>query len=337
MSVDNVTSIDVAKLAGVSQSAVSRAFSKDGSVSSKTAEKVKSAAEKLGYQPNALARSLITGQSKIIGLVVAYLDNHFYPIAIEKLSNAFQAEGYHLLIFMAEKTAGNIDNVVQEILSYQVDGIILASVALSSDLSRKCEAAGVPIVLFNRGQDDENINSITSDNYAGGAKVAQYLLDTGHERIAYIAGWEGASTQRDREAGFIETLRASGQQLFAREKGNYISEDTKAATRALLDQPVRPDAIFVANDHMACLAMDVIRFEYGLKIPEDMSVVGYDDVPHAAWPTYDLTTVRQPANQMANQTVQVMRDRISNKNMPAKHIKIDGPLIIRGSSRAIKI
>lgn len=336
MGIEKITSIDVAKLAGVSQSAVSRAFSKDASVSHKTAEKVRLAADKLGYQPNALARSLITGETKIIGLVVAYLDNYFYPLAIEKLSNAFQKQGYHLLIFMAEKTAGNIDHVVQEILSYQVDGIILASIALSSDLSQQCEAAGVPIVLFNRAQTDESITAVTSDNKAGGAKIARYLLETNHERIAYIAGWEGASTQRDREAGFVQTLEAAGHQLYARDIGNFLNEDTQAATRALLSLNPLPDAIFAANDHMACVALDVIRYEFGLSVPDDLSVVGYDDVPHAAWPTYDLTTVRQPANQLTQHVVETMLQKIKGEDTPTSQIKIDGPLIVRGSSRALK-
>lgn len=333
MSIEKVTSIDVAKLAGVSQSAVSRAFSKDASVSNKTAEKVRKAADELGYKPNALARSLITGKSKIIGLVVAYLDNHFYPIAIEKLSTEFQKQGYHLLIFMAEKTAGNVDHVVEEILSYQVDAIILASVALSSDLTQQCMAADVPIVLFNRAHDDETITAVTSDNYAGGAKVADYLLQTNHKRIAYIAGWEGASTQRDREAGFVDALHAAGKTLYAREIGNYIKEDAQAAARALCALSPLPDAIFVANDHMACVALDVIRFEFGLSVPKDISVVGYDDVPHAAWPAYDLTTVRQPANQMVQCTVEAVLDKITGKDRPTSQIKIDGPLLIRGSSR----
>ena len=332
MGIEKVTSIDVAKLAGVSQSAVSRAFSEDASVSNKTAEKVRKAADALGYKPNALARSLITGKSKIIGLVVSHLDNHFYPVAIEKLSTEFQNQGYHLLIFMAEKTAGNIDHVVQEILSYQVDGIILASVALSSDLSRQCAAAGVPIVLFNRAQDDENITSVTSDNYAGGQKVAEYLLQLGHKNIAYIAGWEGASTQRDREAGFVDALTMAGHALYAREVGNYLTEDAQVATRALCTLDPLPDALFVANDQMACIALDVIRYEFGLSVPADIAVVGYDDVPHAAWPAYNLTTVRQPANQMIHHTVQVMLDKITGNDTKAKQIRIDGPLIIRGTS-----
>ena len=146
MSKESITSIDVAKAAGVSQSAVSRYYTPGASVSKKTAEKVKVASDLLGYRPNVLARSLITGKSRIIGLVGAYLDNYFYPEAVEKISNTLQLEGYHVLVFMASKTAGDIDKVLSEILDYQVDGIIVASVAMSSSLATRCQEAGIPVV-----------------------------------------------------------------------------------------------------------------------------------------------------------------------------------------------
>ena len=147
MAGEKVTATQVAERAGVSQSAVSRVFTPGASVSRKTAEKVRKVAEEMGYRPNVLARSLITGRSRIIGVVVAYFENQFYPDAVEKLSNALQREGYHVLIFMASQTAGNIDGVLDEIIDYQVDGLIMASVAMSSELAERCEAAGIPVGL----------------------------------------------------------------------------------------------------------------------------------------------------------------------------------------------
>ena len=149
-----VTSLDVAEKAGVSRSAVSRVFTPGASVSKRTAEKVRSAAAALGYRPNVLARSLNTGRSRIVGLVVAYLQNQFYPEAIEKLSKALQAEGYHMLVFMASNDHAATQSVIDELLDYQVDAIIAASVGLSNDLTRRCEGLGIPLVLFNRHQND---------------------------------------------------------------------------------------------------------------------------------------------------------------------------------------
>jgi DNA-binding LacI/PurR family transcriptional regulator len=332
MARETVTSVDVARRAGVSQSAVSRVFTPGASVSRKTADKVRKAARDLGYRPNVLARSLITGRTKIIGLVVAYLDNYFYPDVLEKLSTALQGEGYHVLIFMASQTAGNIDDVLQEILDYQVDGIILASVAMSSDLATRCQAEGIPVVLFNRSQDDDRLSAITSDNHAGGLKIAEFLLASGHRRIGYIAGWEGASTQRDREAGFVEGLANAGRSIDVRKVGNYLFDQAGVAARAMFAGDDRPDAVFVANDHMAFAVMDVIRSELGLAVPADVSVVGYDDVPIAAWPAYDLTTVRQSANAMVGETVKTLLAQIGGDVAPSR-ITIDGPLITRGSAQ----
>ena len=336
MAYDKVTSLEVAKRAGVSQSAVSRVFTPGASASTKTAEKVRKAATELGYRPNALARSLITGKSRIIGLVVAYLENQFYPEALEKLSNALQEKGYHVLIFMTSQTAVNIDTVLQEIIDYQVDGIVLASVAMSSDLAEQCQMAGVPVVLFNRSQDDDRLSSVTSDNISGGRKIAEFLIAGGHKKIGHITGWEGASTQRDREIGLLEGLKSAGMSLFVRKVGNFQMATAQEATREMFDVPERPDAVFVANDHMAIAVMDVLRSELKIDVPGEVSVVAYDDVPAAAWLAYDLTTVRQRANQMVAETVSILMDQIETGVQQPKRLAIDGPLIVRGSARVPK-
>jgi DNA-binding LacI/PurR family transcriptional regulator len=212
----------------------------------------------------------------------------------------------------------------------------MASVALSSEVGSRCQAAGVPVVLFNRSQDMDEISSITSNNFEGGRKAARLLIDLAHEKIGYIAGWEGASTQRDREAGFEKEILDSGLTVFSRKVGNFRAEKTKIATFAMFDKPKadRPDAVFVANDHMAFIVMDILRYELGLSIPEDVSVIGYDDVPPASWKSYDLTTVRQRANLMVQETVNTILNRIENPHSsnPVK-LQIDSPLVIRSSTR----
>lgn len=328
-----ITSLDVARRAGVSQSAVSRVYTPGASVSGPMREKVMSAAVELGYRPNVLARSLITGRSRIIGLVVSYLDNQYYPMALEKLSHALQERGYHVLIFMAGPTSGDFETVLEKILGYQVDGIVMASVSMSSELTYRCAEEGIPVVLFNRSQDEGRFSAVTSDNEAGGRTLADFLLAGGHERIGYIAGWEGASTQRDREAGFRAGLAAAGRDLFAREVGNYDFEGAKAAARRMFRSDDKPDAVFIANDHMAIAAMDVMRHELGLKIPEDVSVVGYDDVPMAAWPSYDLTTLRQPTNRMVGAVVEALLAGIEDGDTKPRRVAFAGPLMVRGSAR----
>ena len=326
------TSLEVAQRAGVSRSAVSRVFS-GASASKATITKVRKAADELGYRPNSLARAMITGKSRIIGLVVAYLDNQFYPIALERLSNALQAKGYHILVFMSSNGQDTVAQVVQELIDYQVDGIITASVAMSSDLTERCSVAGIPVVMFNRRQDGSGHSSVTSANIEGGRKVAEFLLAAGHRRIAHVAGWQGSSTGRDRLRGFTEALAAAGQDPLAVIDGMFDRDTAAGATRELMARDDPPDAIFVGNDHMAFAVMDTLRQELGLDVPRDVSVVGYDDVPLAAWSAYDLTTVRQPVNRMVEATVETLLAKIEDPDRPAQKIEIDGPLIARGSAR----
>jgi len=335
---DVITSQDVAAKAGVSQSAVSRVFSPGASASAEMTAKVQQAADELGYRPNVLARSLITGKSKIIGLVVAYLENQFYPEALEKLSLALQAQGYHVLVFMATMTDDNVDQLLDELLDYQVEGIVMASTSMSSDLARRCDRSGVPVVFFNRRQDDNTVSAITSDNVKGGRRIAQFLIAGNHRRIAHIAGWEGASTQRDRELGFLNELKEQGVDLFAREVGNYHFDSSQRAARAMFAKTTSskkriPDAVFVGNDHMALAVMECIRTEFGLRVPEDVSIVGYDDVELAAWPSFSLTTIRQPSNKMVAETVNTLMQHIHGSATEPRRIEIDGPLIIRGSAK----
>ncbi|WP_420860838.1 LacI family DNA-binding transcriptional regulator [Algirhabdus cladophorae] len=329
-----VTSLDVAARAGVSQSAVSRVFS-GASASQRTVDAVREAADHLGYRPNVVARSLITGRSKIIGLVVAYLDNAFYPDALERFSNELQAQGYHILIFMAHGTTSDIDRVVADLLDHQVDGIIAASVGLSDALTDRCRGLNIPVVLFNRGDADPSLPQVTSANFAGGQKVAKYLVQAGYQRIAHISGWSGSKTGQDRAEGFADGLVKAGSQLIAQVDGMYKREVAAAAAQDLV-QTYAVDAIFVGNDHMAFAVLDHLRFEMGLSVPDDVAIVGYDDVPMAAWSAFDLTTVRQPSGRMVQATVYMLLALIEGEeNLAPKH-EIDGELIIRGSTRALE-
>jgi DNA-binding LacI/PurR family transcriptional regulator len=332
---EKITSLQVAQRAGVSQSAVSRVFTPGASARARPAENVRQAASELGYRPNMMARAMITGKSRIIGLVVAYLDNQFYPLALQLLSNALQEKGYHILVFTASNSQGAAEEVMQELLDYQVDGIITASVGMTNDLTARCTAAGIPVVMFNRGQEGKDISSVTSANKAGGRAVAEFLLSCGHQNIAHISGWSGSSTGRDRQAGFCDTLQQHGinPQVI---DGMFDRETASAATRALMGSDAPPDAIFVGNDHMAFAVLDTLRQELGLRVPDDVAVIGYDDVPLAAWAAYDLTTMRQPVNRMVGATVDTLISRIEDPTTPAQRIEIESPLIQRGTTKGPK-
>lgn len=338
----SATAQEVARLAQVSQSAVSRTFTPGASVSEETRSKVLVAAKTLGYRPNALARSLITQRSRIIALVMSYLENQFYPLVIERLSQKLQKQGYHVLMFISDLNdiddTDDTDDVLAEILQYQVDGIVMASTMLSSDLAKNCADSGVPVVLFNRVADTSALarhttSSVTSDNYRGGRMVAELLLVRGHRRIAFVAGLENSSTSIERERGFTEALREGDVSVFRRAVGHYSFEGAQQATRALFAGADRPDAVFVANDHMAIAAMDVLRFELGLRVPQDVSVIGFDDVPQAAWGAYQLSTVVQSVEEMVDATVALLHEQMQGEVRP-RNVVIPCRVLERQSVRA---
>jgi DNA-binding LacI/PurR family transcriptional regulator len=329
-----VTSLDVARLAGVSQSALSRAFNPGRSVSPQTAAKVRAAAEALGYRPNAQARGMATGRSRLIGIVVAYLENQFYPVALERLSRQLQQRGYHALVYLSEGHEADADAVVRGMLDHQVDGILVASAAMPGALTDRLRAAGVPIVLFNRGQDGAALTQVTSDNEAGGRRAARALLAAGRRRLAHVAGWQETLTGRDRTRGFLSELDDAGLAPVAMEDARYDRGLAREAALAMFSGPDRPDGVFVGNDHMAFAVMDALRFELGLDVPGDVAVIGYDDVPEAAWPAYSLTTLRQPVNRMAAAAVGALLDAVEGGHSTPRRIAIESPLIARGSCPA---
>ncbi|HLL10931.1 MAG TPA: LacI family DNA-binding transcriptional regulator [Rubrivivax sp.] len=330
----NVTSIDVARLADVSQSAVSRTFTPGASVSEVTRAKVIEAASKLGYRPNAIARTLSTRLSRMIAVVVSNLQNQFYPVVIEQLSQRLQKDGYHVLLFITE--IEDADELLVELMRYQVDGIVMASTNLSSALAQQIAEARVPVVMFNRVSRAGSISTVSSDNHGGGRAVAHFLADGGHRRVAYLAGAEDSSTNHDRERGLIDGLAQRGLRIVARAVGNYHFEQAAQATLEMFTHGSRadlPDALFVASDHMAFAAMDTLRGALGLRVPEDVSVVGFDNVQQAEWGAYHLTTVEQNVSQMIEATVKMLLQQLEDDAVTRDHAVIPARLVVRSSAR----
>lgn len=325
-----ITSIDVAELAGVSQSTVSRVFSPSSNVSDDKRERVLKAAQELGYLPNAIARSLTTQRTNIIGLVMANLTSTFYPYVLEKFLQRFQSMDKDVLLFTAAANQ-DIDDILPHILQHRVDALIVTSATLSSEMADECVRYGVPVILFNRYVLNSNANAVCSDNVEGGRQVANLLLDTHHQRIAYIAGQPNASTNSDREKGFTDRLRERGITDWLREEGDFFYDSGFEAALRLLKRNDRPDAIFCASDSMALGAMDAARYELGLRIPDDLSIVGFDDIPMASRPSYHLTTVAQQVDEMIEITLSMLLEKIENPDSPPAISLVPGKLRIRQS------
>lgn len=328
-----VTVNEVARLAGVSQAAVSRAFTPGASISADKRKKVILAAAELGYHPNQLARSLIRGKSNIVGVGVGDLNNPFFNHTLQLLSTELDKIGLKLLLFPAHAVTAE-EPSISEILHYRLDALVLLSVTLSSRLAEECRKAQVPIVLYNRTTLRNDASSVTGDNAVGARTIAAHLLAGGHRQLAYIAGTEGASTNIERENAYFEAVGEAGATTPLRECGNFDVNETAAATRRLLARKNRPDAIFCANDLMAMAALNVARHEFGLDVGREISIVGYDDVPTASWPAFSLTTYAQAASTMVQDTVRIVC-ALRENSTHHEHVMVGGTMRIRGSSRPV--
>jgi DNA-binding LacI/PurR family transcriptional regulator len=325
------TSIDVARLAGVSQSTVSRVFSSEDKVSPTTREKVLQAAETLGYQPNAIARSLTMQRTNIIG-IVTHIGNPFYPYVLEKLTQRLQGINLQTLLFSVTPDQ-EVDDLMPLVMQYRLDGLIVTSATLSSEVASECQRRGLPLILFNRYILGSNASAVCCDNVEGGRLVANLFLDAGHLRLAHIAGRANTSTNRDREKGFADRLRERGCSHWLRVEGEHTYASGREATRSLLARPDRPDAIFCVSDIVAFGAIDAVRYDFGLRVPEDVSIIGFDDLPTAAWPAYDLTTIREPVNRMIDATMALLEQRLEDPAAAPVLKLLPGELIQRTSAR----
>lgn len=329
-------SVDVARLAGVSRSAVSRTFTPGAYVSDQTKTKVLHAAQALNYYPNAMARSLTTQRSGIVGVISADLQNPFYAFTLEKIGNALQEQGLAPLVLFGDETSTKAQ--ISRILSYQIDALLVTNAVLSSALTESISRMKLPVIAINRYFPQDWITSITCDNIGAAGSVANHLLDQGCARIALVTGKADASSSRDREAGFLRALVKRGAAPIAIETGDYSHNSGVVAGRRLLERPIVPDAIFCANDLMAMGVVDVARTEFGLRIPDDLRVAGFDNSVVGSWPSYSLTTVDQNTSQMIDLAIENVLSQLRGEvERTGEHIHVQGTLIVRRSTSPAKL
>ena len=233
-----ITAYDVAHLAGVSQSAVSRTFTPGASVSEQTRLKVTKAAKKLNYRPNFIARSLSTRRSDMVGVIVPPLENQFYSSLLEALSSALGKRGRRILLFTSRREI-SVEPILDDVLHSRVDALVMVAASVSSRFADECQKIGLPIVLVNRKTKSTNISSVTTGNREGAEAIADFLVAGRHQRIAYLAGVESSSTNRDREDAFRNQLAKHGVTLFARAIGDYSFDRSIQAAQGIADAAKR--------------------------------------------------------------------------------------------------
>lgn len=326
----NLTSQDIADLAGVSQSTVSRVIRNHPSIKAKTREHVLQVIREHGYTPSAAARQMKTNRSDAIAVVVANLTNPLYPSLLHLLVTQLARHGLRTTVW--EMSTELDDATARAIAESDVDGVIFATAVASSMRQHQTIAARKPVAFLNRSLDDPAYDAVVSDNQAGGRLVAQYFSQARRRHIGLLTGMSEASTIQDREHGFIDELkRCTGKASFVRSPADFhvfTYESGYRAMRELLAAAPDIDAVFCTNDIIAIGALDSAR-ACGRRIPEDLWVVGYDDIPMAGWEAIGLTTIRQPLPAMAMRVVDCLLKRITNPDTRAETVKLPNELILR--------
>jgi len=329
------TSIDVARAAGVSQSVVSRAFSDAPGVSAATRERVQQAAARLGYRHNQLARGLITQRSNLLALVAGGLTNPLHLDLIQALSRQAQSRGHRVLLVTAPD-GHDVDGAIADVLPYMPAGIIAMAGTPGPAAQQACARRHLPLVIVGRDAEAAWASWVCCDNEAAAREVAQRLLAAGHRRFAFLASREAdASFSLARERGFCTTVVAAGCAAPVVMSGGSSYAGGLAAAAAMLKARPRPQAVFCAGDFMALGLMDAVRQDAALAIPEDLSVVGFDDVPMAAWASYDLTTIRQRVDSMADAAIEIALASPNVGIASAESRLVPGDLIVRRSAKIV--
>ena len=324
------TSYDVARLAGVSQSAVSRCFRPGNSLSAEKRKVILKAAAKLGYEPNLFASSLITKRSNLVAVLISNLTNLYYPQVLAELTQRLDEQGIRVLLFALQKE-GDAGEVLSQIWRYRVDGAIAAA-QLAPEHLALFERHHVPVVLYNRYAENDAVPSVFCDSVGGERLLVDRLVEAGHKRFAIVSGPSDSYVGNQRVEGALLRLAHHGleAEVFP---GRFDHESGAEGMRAAMAMKKRPDALICANDLMAIGAIDTARDEFGLSIPDDLSIVGFDGVGPAAWPSYRLTTIRQPVRRMTEAAVTMLLERIANPGLPPEVRNFSGALIEGRSAR----
>ncbi|MGE7545983.1 LacI family DNA-binding transcriptional regulator [Sporosarcina newyorkensis] len=327
-----VNIFDVAKLANVSIATVSRVTSNKEGVNEKTRAAVLEAMDKLGYRPNSAARTLRMSKSNIIIVLMLNIKNTFYSEYIRGLEEVARNAGYDLLIGSTDGDIEKEKNYMDLIRDSRVDGVILTTAGvLNDDFVKKINESS-PVVLTFDYVPGQNIPSISIDNESASRKITNHLINMGHKRIAHITGYMGRLQSQTRLNGYKQALAQHNIQVQEAliQEGGYLLQDGYIATQKLLSFEKVPTAIYGGNDNIAIGALKAI-LDAGLRVPEDIAVVGFDDVEVASYMTPSLTTIHQPRYEIGKRAMDLLLKKINEEQIQQPHVILEDELMIRES------
>ena len=329
---------DIANVLNISPAAVSKAMHDDSRISVKTKEAVKRVAKELNYQPNHLASALRKGKSNLVGVIVPRTNSNFFSSVVEQMEEVLNKAGYNIIITQSnesfEKECKNIDTL----LFTQVDGIIASMANETVDLSHyeKIKSKGIPLILFDRGENDLNVDYVGINDYESSHMIVEHLIAKGCKRIAHIGGYRRTRIFNNRIRGYIDAIQKNKLPLDDNLliESDLTLEDGRLKMIELLKLKERPDAIYIASDYAALGALQVLN-EHKIKVPEDIKLVGFGNEPFTSLVTPTITSIDQHSSQIGKLAAQTFLSRIEDptKKQTLNKVILDAELIIRDSSK----
>jgi len=331
-----ITIKDIARKFNCSPSTVSRALNNHPSINVYTRKNIQEYAEKLGYQPNKASLSLLNKKTYTVGVIVPNITGYFNAAILDGIQTILEPQGYALNIFQTNEFYEAEVNFIHKLLANRVDGIFVSVASETKDYSHfeKVIQQEIPLIFFDRGCAVE-ANLVRVDHYSGAVMAVEHLIQMGCRRIAHLKGPEGLSVTQERLTAYYDVLKKHDLPIkeeyilaagFRTIKGVY-------PTQKLLALPEPPDGIFAVNDNIAMAAMHVIR-EHGLRVPDDIAIVGFDDEPHAAYCFPTLSTIAQPTLELGKEAALLFLQQIQTEveHFTVKEVVLPSQLIIRNSS-----
>ncbi len=332
---------EVARYADVSITTVSRVMNDASKVNPETRERVQKAMRKLGYQPSRVAQRLraTKGRSKLLGLIIPDIQNQFYSNIVRGVEDVAYGKDYAVILCNSDENPNKERFYLDVLQSESVDGVILPPIHQYSKVVEGLVEAGVPIVCVDRKLVREAVDTVVINNQKGGFIAVDHLIELGHKRIAILSSSSQFSSFEERQKGYEEALKASGINVdpdLIREGDPRSSENARELTKELLALESPPTAIFATNNLMTLGALEAIN-EAGLKIPRDISVVGFDDMPWAKAITPPLTVIKQPGYEMGRRSAELMFQRVADPGREPVQITMEPSIIVRQSTGKVKI
>ncbi|MGJ8736356.1 LacI family DNA-binding transcriptional regulator [Zobellia laminariae] len=328
---------DIANILEISTAAVSKALQDDSRISSKTKEAVKKVAKDLNYQPNHLASALRKGKSNLVGVIVPRTNSNFFSSVVQNMEEVLNKAGYNIIITQSNESYKKECDSIDTLLFTQVDGIIASMANETTDLDyyEKIKSRGIPLILFDRGENDLNVDYIGIDDYASSHMIVEHLVEQGCKRIAHIGGYQRTRIFNNRIRGYKDAIEKHGLPLDSELllESSLTQEDGRLKMEQLLSLKTRPDAVYIAGDYAALGALQVLK-ENAIDVPNEIALVGFGNEPFTAMVSPPITSIEQHSAEIGRLAAQTFLEHVSSPDVKQSLNKkiLDAELIVRDSS-----